>query len=165
MKIDLFSTKLYDILNDKFGILDDQPAAVVSFNEGEANVENPNHWIICFVPLDKNFKHFKPNGRDEESLCDVLLICIRPQNKYDFYLVELKSRQKSLSNEGVAQLKSTIDILKDSYPSLLACLSKKRAFLANQRHPFFQYNQTEMYEKFRNETGFRLIICATIPIK
>jgi hypothetical protein len=165
MKIDLFSTTCFSHEMDNFGINDEQPAVVVPFNEGVADVENTNNWNIYFVPLDKNFILYKPNGKDEESLCDALLICIRPQKKYDFYLVELKSKQKSRAKKGIEQLKATIDIFKDSYPSLLSCLAKKKAFLANQQHPFFQYNQTEKSEKFRNDTGFRLIICATIPVK
>ncbi|MDR1369527.1 MAG: hypothetical protein LBJ72_05295 [Dysgonamonadaceae bacterium] len=165
MKIDLFLTTCFSHETDNFSIDDEQPAMVVPFKEGIADVENTNNWNIYFVPLDKNFICYKPDGKDEESLCDVLLICVRPQERYDFYFVELKSKQKSRSEKGIEQLKTTIDIFKDDYPSLLSCLAKKRAFLVNQQHPFFQYNQTEKYEKFHKETRFRLIICATIPIK
>lgn len=165
MKIDLFVTTCFSHEMDNFGISDEQPAVVVPFKKGVADVENPNYWNIYFVPLDKNFILYMSNGKDEASLCDALLLCIRPQKKYDFYLIELKSKQKSRSKEGIEQLKATIDIFKNSYPPLLACIAKKRAFLVNQQHPFFQYNQTEKCEKFRNDTGFRLIICATIPIK
>jgi hypothetical protein len=165
MKIDLFATTCFSHKTNDFSIDDKQPAIIVPFKEGIADVENPNNRSIYFIPLDKNFICYKSNGKDEESLCDALLICVRAQGKYDFYFTELKSKQKSRSKKGLEQLIITIDLFKNDYPSLLSCIAKKRAFLVNRQHPFFQYDQTEKYEKFRNDTGFRLIICATIPIK
>jgi hypothetical protein len=165
MKIDLFTTTCFDIKTDNFGIEDRQPAIVVSFEEGIANIENTNKWNVYFIPIDKNFICYKSNGRDEESLCDALLICVRPQKKYNFYFVELKEKEKSRKIKGIKQLKTTIQIFKDDYPSLLSCITKKRAFFANKKHPHFQYKTTEECEKFRNETGFMLVNCATIPIK
>jgi hypothetical protein len=165
MKIDLFATTCFDFKTDNFGIEDKQPAIVVSFEEGIANIENTNRWNVYFVPIDKNFICCKSNGRDEESLCDALLICVRPQKKYDFYFVELKEKEKSWETKGIEQLKTTIRIFKDGYSGFSACIAKKRAFLANKKHPYYQYNTTELREKFRDETDFILVICATIPIK
>ena len=165
MKIDLFSTTCFEHKTDSFGIEDNQPAVVTSFNTGIAKVENTDMLSVFFVPIDKNFICYKLNGMDEESLCDVLLICIRPSKKYDFYFVELKSKQKSRAKKGIEQLKTTIDLFKTDYPALLSCISKRRAFFANQKHPFFQYNQSEECMKFRKETGFMLVYCATITIK
>ncbi|GHT44979.1 hypothetical protein AGMMS49965_21520 [Bacteroidia bacterium] len=162
MKIDLFATTCFSIETDSFGIVDQQPVAVVPFEDGIAKIENRNKQTIYVVPLDKNIKCYKPNGKDEESLCDALLICARsPQ--YDFYFVELKDKDKKSVSEGTEQLKTTILIFRSSYN--LSCLSKKMAFLANKRHPFYQHGQTELMERFRKETGFRLNICAVIPIK
>jgi hypothetical protein len=168
MKIDLFSTTLYKHLTENFGIYDnplspENPIELVPFEQGMAKINNINNWSIYCVPLDKSLKCIRTDG-SQESQCDALLIVIRPQRKYDFYFVELKAANKtSWITDGTAQLKTTILNFRDSYN--LSCLSKKMAFLANKSHPNYHYKHTELMEKFRNETGFRLNVCATIPIK
>lgn len=170
MKIDLFSTRLYDKLKDNFGILDDEqfplmPAKVVPFEEGVAKVNNSNKNSVYFIPLDKNIKCLRADGT-QESQCDVLLISIRLQNICDFYFVELKDRRtKAWIPDGVEQLKITINNYRSNYD--LSCLSIKMAFLANKKFAFYHSNTShkELMEKFRYETGFRLSICATISIK
>lgn len=171
MKIDLFTTTRFDLVTDNFGIYDPilplEPAKIVPFNDGVAKVKNDNNWNIYFVPMDKNFVCYKPNSKDQESLCDALLICVRPfdEKKYDLYFVELKDKDKKAIKEGIDQLKNTVSIIMKSY-NTLSCISKKRAFLANKRHPYFNIGQSKEKEKFRDETGgFHLIICADIPIK
>jgi hypothetical protein len=171
MKIDLFATTRFDLLTDNFGIYDDpilplEPAKIVPFDDGVAKVENDNNWNTYFVPMDKNFVCYKQKSKDQESLCDALLICVRPlvEKKYDLYFVELKDKDKKAITEGIDQLKNTISIIKSCYS--LSCISKKRAFLANKRHPDFNIGQSEEKEKFRIDTGgFHLIICADIPVK
>jgi len=169
MKIDLFSTIVFKHLNDDFGIDDDnelptEPAKVVSFDEGIAKVQNSYRHSVYFVPLDKNIECLRPNGA-QESQCDALLICLRPSNKYGFYFVELKKANKTSGwiTDGAEQLRITILNFKESYN--LSCLSIKSAFLANKSHPNYHYSHTALMEKFKNETGFRLRICATIFVK
>jgi hypothetical protein len=169
MKIDLFATTCFEHRTDSFGIYDNpsyptEPAKIVPLNEGVSKVENTSGFSVFFVPLDKNIVCLRTDG-SQESQCDVLLICIRSDNKYDFYFVELKEANKTTSwmPDGTRQLKTTILNFRDSYD--LSCLSKKAAFLANKSHPNYHYKQQELMERFRNETGFRLNICATIPIK
>ncbi|MDR3218499.1 MAG: hypothetical protein LBU22_05880 [Dysgonamonadaceae bacterium] len=169
MKIDLFATTCFEQRTDSFGIYDDssfptESAQLVSFNDGTAKVENANSYSVYFVPLDKNIVCLRADG-NQESQCDAVLICIRPENNYDFYFVELKEANKTMSwiPDGAKQLKTTILNFKGNYN--LSCLSKKAAFLANKSHPCYHYNQQELMERFRNETGFRLNICATITVK
>lgn len=170
MKIDLFSTTTYSHLKDSFGIFDDDllptaPAEVVLFEDGIAKVENPNKNSVYFIPLDKNIECIRDDGT-QESQCDALLICLRPQNRYDFYFVELKNiRTGGWVSDGVEQLKVTINTFRSSYN--LSCLSIKMAFLANKKFAFYHSNTShrELMEKFRYETGFRLSICAAISIK
>jgi hypothetical protein len=169
MKIDLFSTTCFEHRTDNFGIYDDsslptKPAKVVSFDDGIAKIENTSNFSIFFVPLDKNLKCLKPDG-SQESQCDALLICLRPQNKYDFYFIELKEANKTIGwiSDGTKQLKTTILNFKSNYN--FSCLSKKMAFLANKSHPNYHSTHKELMEKFKAETGFRLIICAIIPVK
>jgi hypothetical protein len=168
MKIDLLATTCFSHETDNFGIDDDkvlptEPAKIVPFDNGIAKVQNPHNYSIYFVPLDKNIECLRPDGT-QESQCDALLICLRPQNKYDFYFVELKEANKTIAwiADGTEQLKTTILNFKENYN--LSCLSKQSAFLANKSHPNYHYKHTALMEKFRNETGFRLNICAIIPI-
>jgi hypothetical protein len=167
MKIDLFGTTLFDHRNDDFGIYDDaamseEPSEIVAFDAGIAKVENHSKWNIYFVPIDKNIDCLKPD-ESQDSRCDALLIVIRPQSKYDFYFVELKEVNKDWISDGTKQLETTILNFKENYN--MSCLSKKMAFLANKSHPHYHFSHNELNEKFRNETGFRLSICATIPVK
>lgn len=169
MKIDLFATTVYERRIDDFGIDDDsklpiEPAKVVPFDDGIAKAQNPHKYNIFFIPVDKNIKCLRLDGT-QESQCDALLICLRWQSKYDFYFVELKETNKTAGwiSDGTEQLKTTILNFKDSYN--LSCISKKSAFLANKSHPNYHYKHTELMEEFRNDTGFRLNICATIPVK
>ncbi|MDR0613269.1 MAG: hypothetical protein LBG45_07315 [Dysgonamonadaceae bacterium] len=166
MKIDLFSTTCFEHRTDSFGIYDDSslPAKVIPIDNGTAKVENVDGFSIYFVPLDKNIKCLRPDGT-QESQCDALLICLRPQNKYDFYFLELKEANKTSGwiPDGTKQLKTTILNFQDNYS--LLCISRKLAFLANKSHPYYHSSHKELMEKFRNETGFRLSICATISIK
>jgi hypothetical protein len=167
MKIDLFATTVYNHLTENFGIYDDEtmpeaPSITVDYDAGIAKVENNNQRGIYFVPIDKNIDCLKPDG-SQDVRCDALLIVIRPARKYDFYFVELKNVRTQWITNGTEQLKTTILNFKDSYN--LSCLSLKRAFLANKSHPTYHSTHQELMEKFKNETGFRLSICATIPVK
>jgi hypothetical protein len=134
MNIDLFSTTCYEHRTDSFGIYDDQslpsePAKVVSFDDGIAKVENESNFSVYFIPLDNNIKCLRPDG-NKESQCDVLLICLRPENMYDFYFVELKEARVGWIPNGTGQLKTTILNFKDSYN--LSYLSKKAAYLETE---------------------------------
>jgi hypothetical protein len=170
MKIDLFSTTLYDLLKENFGIYDDdqlptEPAKVVLIENGTAKVQNPNKNSVFFIPLDKNIECLRDDGT-LESQCDALLISLRSQNKYGFYFVELKEvRTAGWIPDGVEQLKTTVNTFRSNYN--LSCLSIKMAFLANKKFTFYHSNTShkELMERFRNETGFRLSICAAISIK
>ncbi|MDR2086811.1 MAG: hypothetical protein LBP72_06510 [Dysgonamonadaceae bacterium] len=168
MKFDLFATGCFDHLTTSFGIYDDpdlpeEPVKKVSYDEGVAKIENKNNRSIYFVPVDKNIICYKPNSKDIESQCDALLICLRPQAIYDLYFVELKNVRKDWITDGIEQLKTSISNLTSVYS--VACISKKMAFLANGKHPYYHFSLKEKMEKFRNETGFRLNICAEITIK
>jgi hypothetical protein len=167
MKIDLFSTTLFEHLSDDFGIHDDarlptEPAKIVPFEDGIAKAKNQNGYSIYFVPLDKNIECLRADG-SKESQCDALLICLRPKDKFDFYFVELKEANSSWLLKGIEQLKTTISTFKNSYD--LSCLNRKRAYLANGNKPDFKFSYKENMERFRCDTGFRLDIGVTIPIK
>jgi hypothetical protein len=165
MKIDLFATTCFSHETDDFSIDDKQPAIIVPFKKGIADVENPNNRSIYFIPLDKNIECLRSDG-NMESQCDALLICLRPQDKVDFYFVELKDIRTPGTHwisSGSEQLKTTINTFERTYD--LSCLAKRMAFLANKKHPAYHFSHIELMEKFRSETGFRLNICAIIPIK
>ncbi|MDR0938610.1 MAG: hypothetical protein LBN29_04505 [Mediterranea sp.] len=171
MKIDIFSTTCFEYRTDSFGLYDDEeegkqknPAIIVPIEDERciARVKNTSGREICFVPLDKNISYNKANG-ETASLCDVLLIVIRTERRYDFCLVELKNKQKDWITDGIEQLKSTIGILRYSYS--VSSLSKRMAYLSNKKHPYFHHSHKDVMERFRKETGFRLNITAEITIK
>jgi hypothetical protein len=168
MKIDVFATTCFEYRNDSFYVYDDteqeqEPARIVtSEEEYNAYVKNEEGRDIYFVPLDKNIPCFREDG-NMESLCDALLIACRPEETYDFYLVELKAVRNDWIPDGISQLKQSISKLKESYS--LSSLTGKRAYLSNSKHPNFHYSHKEEMQRFRNETGFRLFIEATINIK
>jgi hypothetical protein len=168
MVFNLFATTRFDHVSTSFGIYDDpnlpeEPVKKVSYHAGCARIENNNQRSVYFIPIDKNIICCKSGNNDKESQCDALLISIRAQKVYDFYFVELKNVRKEWISGGIEQLKTTILNLKNVYS--ISCISKKMAFLSNQKHPFYHFSLKERMEKFRNETDFRLIICADIPIK
>lgn len=76
--------------------------------------------------------------------------------------IELKEVRTDWIKGGIAQLKETILYFKTNQK--LGVYSKKRAFLANRKHPHFKFSHKENMQKFKNETGFRLIIHNKIKI-
>ncbi|MDR1003398.1 MAG: hypothetical protein LBL97_00095 [Prevotellaceae bacterium] len=171
MKLDIFSTTCFEHRKGSFGIYDEEedgkeknPAIIVPIEDERriASVKNENRRDVFYVPLDKSISLWK-DVRGKESLCDVLLIVIYPEQKYGFYLVELKDKGRSWLNSGIAQLSSTISIMERSY--FLSCLIKKVAYLANKKHPKSNHSHMQKMEEFRRETGFRLIIGTEVKIE
>ncbi|MGL5133932.1 MAG: hypothetical protein ACRC78_15515, partial [Planktothrix sp.] len=93
--------------------------------------------------------------------CDGILTY---QNSIIF--VELKERNYRNSTwieEGEKQLKNTIELFIEN--NKITNYKSKKAYIANRKKPSFQYAHNERMQKFRNTTGFRLIIQNTIKIK
>jgi len=65
--------------------------------------------------------------------------------------------------DGEEQLRNTIRVFIENHG--IEDYSSRKAYIANNKKPTFQTSQTERMEKFRQETGFRLIIQNIIKIE
>jgi hypothetical protein len=67
--------------------------------------------------------------------------------------------------KGINQLENTILLIKTFNSEELSHFKTKRAYLCNDKHPQFQFSKKVEMQRFKNQTGFRLYIEATIVIK
>jgi hypothetical protein len=156
MSVNFFNnTCKEDTNSDKFGICEGngQSPSFISQNVTDkwiANVQNNEPKFISFYAIDHCIVIKKPNG-DKDMRCDAMLTYTD-----NLVFVELKESRSDWIGEGIQQVANTIKVFKDShgfdqYP-------KRRAFIANRKHPSFQYSHKELMEKFRAENGVRLIL-------
>ena len=163
MKINFFDTICQEQISAlSFGLCDDQDgtkAYVDTQNSAKwiAVVKNDANLQITFTAIDNCISIFRDNG-DMESRCDGMLTY--PEN---IIFIELKViRTGGWIPGGVDQLKIIITLFQQNH-NLLA-FRKKRAFLVNKKFPSFQYGHQDLMERFKNETGVRLIIHNNINI-
>jgi hypothetical protein len=170
MNINFFDEKCHSQTHrHKFGICDPPfPPETPAY----LDTENPSDWIaivenfkeieVTFTAIDKCVEIRKLDGSGGMGKrCDGMLTyanCL--------IFVELKER-KAKNNvwvgEGEDQLRNTIRVFIENHG--IEDYSSRKAYIANKKKPIFQTSQTERMEKFRQETGFRLIIQNTIKIE
>ena len=146
-----------------FGLCDDDnklPAYLDAVNNYRwiATVINNNQKEITFTAVDNCIEILRENG-EIESRCDVMLtsdICL--------YLVELKNKVSDWRSEGIDQLEATITTLKNEDSAFYFSFRKRKAFVANKRHPHFVRAETDDMERFRDVHRIRLYLEATIQI-
>lgn len=161
MKVNFFEDSCREDTNaEKFGICDPKealPAFITTTPTQKwiAIVKNPAKKNIQFYAIDHCLVMTK-NGR-EIKRCDAMLC-------YDQNLVfvELKEAIKSRVSTAIQQIESTIKVFSKNHN--LNSFSKKRAFVANRRHPDFNYSQNENMQKFYNKHKVRLILYNTIEV-
>lgn len=145
----------------RFGIIDDlqQPTAYLTFVDEKkwtAVVENSQTKEVTFTAIDNCIEIRRPNG-DWEKSCDGML-----KYERDIVFVELKNKAAHWITEGIEQLRTTVEYYFQQYN--LKDFRKKRAFLANAKKPRFQSAQKERMQRFRDQTGVRLIIHNVIKL-
>lgn len=150
----------------KFGLCDDPPP---SNNPAYIDTEDSNKWIaivennqeleVIFTAIDNCIEILRPDGK-MDSRCDGMLTY---EGKIIF--VELKQRKYTNSvwiEDGEKQLRKTIAVfIKDND---LDSYKSKKAYIANNKKPQFQYSHKEKMQKFKNDTGFILLIQNIIKI-
>jgi len=147
---------------ERFGISDLQngdPAYInhqVVEDEWIAKVDNGKKTKITFTAIDNCIEIYKPNG-DMESRCDGMLT---HSDNIDF--IELKAVRRDWIEVGIAQLKRTIELFGTNHD--LTVYTKRRAFLANKKHPQFKYSHKERMQEFKRNSGIRLIIHNKIKV-
>jgi hypothetical protein len=147
-----------------FGICDDnnQPEAPAYLNDTNsktwtAEVRNDQKVEVTFTAIDNCIPIFRENG-EMESRIDGLLT----YNSDRLIFVELKIVRESWIPGGIQQLENTIELF--SAQNDLSSYKKRRAFLANKKHPRFKFSHKETMQVFKNKTGVRLIISANIKL-
>jgi hypothetical protein len=114
---------------------------------------------VIFTAIDNCIEILRSNG-EKENRCDGMLTY---NSKIIF--VELKTRKYTNSvwiEEGEKQLRKTIAVFVNH--NNLAIFKSKKAYIANNKKPQFQYSHKERMQKFRNNTGFTLSIQNTIKV-
>jgi hypothetical protein len=169
MKINFFDKKCQSQTpRHKFGICDQPPPPETP---AYLDTENPRDWIaivensqeieVTFTAIDKCIEIRKVDGSGGmDTRCEGMLTyanCL--------IFVELKERKGKNSGwvgDGEEQLRNTIRVFIENHG--IEDYSSRKAYIANNKKPTFQTSQQGRMEKFRQETGFRLIIQNIIKI-
>ena len=123
-----------------FGICDEESgrAAYIDTENEDiwlAEVTNKEEKKVAFVAIDNCIEVLEENG-DMAKRCDGLLVY-----EQNLVFVELKRVRKNWVKDGVEQLKATIAHFKENSDE--SDFSRKRAFLANSKHPQFKYSHKQ----------------------
>jgi hypothetical protein len=166
MSINFFDANCQSQTNQpKFGLCDDpnkdkDPAYIDTDDCSKwiAIVENNQKIEVIFTAIDNCIEILRSDGT-MDNRCDGMLT----YNKHIIF-VELKERnfRNSWVVKGEKQLKNTINVFIANHD--LAIYKFKIAHIANNKQPDFQSSQMIRMERFKNETGFRLIIQNTIKV-
>jgi hypothetical protein len=165
MSIDIFKAKCRKVIKDqKFGICDDnnqRPAYVDLVNETNwiAKVNNSKNKEIVFTAFDYCIDVIRENG-EMEKRCDVLMTF-----EDSLYFIELKGKVADWQAEGIEQLEATINSFIQKIPDYYWSFKKRKAYVANRRHPSFNVTKTTDMERFRDRYRVRLDLQSTILIK
>ena len=167
MSLNFFDANCQSQINQpKFGLCDDPPPLenpayidTVDCSKWIAIVENTQEIEVIFTAIDKCIEILRSDGK-MDSRCDGMLTY---NNSIIF--VELKARKYTNSvwiDDGDRQLRKTIAVFINHND--LAIYKSKMAYIANSKKPQFPYSHKEKMQKFRTDTGFRLIIQNTIKV-
>ncbi|MBD1214916.1 MAG: hypothetical protein H9534_19790 [Dolichospermum circinale Clear-D4] len=167
MSINFFDTNCQSQTNQpKFGLCDDPPPsenpAYININDSRkwiAIVENNQEINLIFTAIDKCIQILRSDGK-MDNRCDGMLTY-----NNNIIFVELKERKYTNSvwiDDGENQLRKIISVFINNHD--LQIFKSKKAYIANSKKPQFQYSHKERMQKFRNDTGFTLIIQNTIKV-
>jgi hypothetical protein len=123
-----------------------------------ATVENNQEIEVIFTAIDNCIEILRSDGT-MDNRCDGMLT-------YNNHLIFVELKEKNYRNnwvvKGEKQLKNTINVFIANHD--LEIYKSKKAYIANNKKPNFQSSQITRMDKFKDETGFRLIIQNTIEI-
>lgn len=144
----------------EFGICDDQnlTKAYVDLENREkwvATVKNPEQRPLTFTAIDKCV--ILDDEEAGRKRCDGMLT-----TSGLLYLVELKDKKSDWQTDAIAQLESTIQLLRATHD--LSAYTLKKAFACNKRHRVFAEIDNEQNLLFFRKYGFRLDIQATVLV-
>jgi hypothetical protein len=166
MSINFFDANCQSQTNQyKFGLCDDpnkdkDPAYIdtVDCSKWIAIVENNQEIEVIFTAIDNCIEILRSDGT-MDNRCDGMLT-------YNNHIIFVELKERNFRNKwvgkGEEQLKNTISVFINNHD--LAIYKSKKAYIANNKKPNFQSSQITRMDKFKDETGFRLIIQNTIEI-
>jgi hypothetical protein len=166
MSINFFDANCQSQTNQyKFGLCDDpnkdkDPAYIdtVDCSKWIAIVENNQEIEVIFTAIDNCIEILRSDGT-MDNRCDGMLT-------YNNHIIFVELKERNFRNKwvgkGEEQLKNTINVFIANHD--LAIYKSKKAYIANNKKPTFQSSQITRMDKFKDETGFRLIIQNTIEI-
>jgi len=124
-----------------------------------ATVKNEKKKPVLFVPIDKNIKVYRADG-NLESTCDGMLLF---DEEKSIYLVELKDVSVAgWAATALDQVVSTLRIFLSNYD--YRDFERRRAYLANRRHPWFHVSYRSRLQDFNKKYHFQLYPQAEIVI-
>lgn len=162
MSIDFFKQECLTITDEKsFGICDGENHAVAFIT-----TDNEAKWVAAVVNdkgLDIEFRAIdfcvvvrREDGNQERS-CDCMLTYAD-----NIVFIELKDERHSWMSNGIEQLELTIARFNEVYN--IGDYKRRRAFVANRRHPNFHVIEDETKIRFRDKHKVRLDVQAKIII-
>ena len=166
MSINFFDANCQSQTNQyKFGLCDDpnkdkDPAYIdtVDCSKWIAIVENNQEIEVIFTAIDNCIEILRSDGT-MDNRCDGMLT-------YNNHIIFVELKERNFRNKwvgkGEEQLKNTINVFIANHD--LAIYKSKKAYIANNKKPNFQSSQITRMDKFKDETGFRLIIQNTIKV-
>ena len=166
MSINFFDANCQSQTNQpKFGLCDDpnkdKDPAYIDIDDCSkwiAIVENNQEIEVIFTAIDNCIEILRSDGT-MDNRCDGMLT-------YNNHLIFVELKEKNYGNnwvvKGEKQLKNTINVFIANHD--LEIYKSKKAYIANNKKPTFQSSQITRMDKFKDETGFRLIIQNTIEI-
>jgi len=125
----------------KFGICDGENTypAFLNFDalveKWIAEVENEEEIEVIFTAIDNCIDILDENG-ETQSRCDAMM-----RYAENLIFIELKEVRTDWIKGGIGQLKETILYFKAN--QRVDAYSKKRAFLANRKHPRFKFRNVK----------------------
>ncbi len=167
MSIDFFKTNCQTITNaQRFGICDDEDSSVKT--PAYINTDDDSKWIavvvndaskeVVFTAIDNCIDIFRENG-DMDSRCDVMLTCTD-----SLLLVELKNKNADWQSSGIDQIEATLIRLIENHEAYYYSFKKRKAYVANKRHPKFQVVENAKIRRFQTKYKIWLDLQATIKI-
>jgi hypothetical protein len=166
MAVDFFDPKCVSRTNKKiFGICDDpppseEPAYLDHTDDTKwiAWVDNEQEKDVTFTAIDGCID-IRRHGGDKESSCDGMLV-------YDTTLafVELKDRDSGRwLGKAKDQLQVTIEVFKATVG--LGHYTHGYGYVVNRQRPSFHAASPVLAEKFKDDTGFVLVVADVIRIE
>ncbi len=159
MKLNFSEIKCQGVTNKNlFGICDDPPPAN---NPAYIDEDNGSKWIavvvneyrykVIFTAIDNCIEILSEGGKMAKR-CDGAL-----SHNLTITFVELKERE-AIGNKWVTdaeeQLRTTINFFEKE--DIARKFTKKKAYIANNKHPKFKGSQTRRMNQFFEETGYVL---------